>query len=400
MGGEEENMEKQTDRNSKYQIRNGLIFQEEGRFSPGTLYIIGERIVSEELYRHEDGAEEIIDAGGGYVIPGLTDIHFHGCMGSDCCDGTEEAFRVMAEYELSQGVTSITPATMTMSEEVLTQIGQIAKDFSCEHGSDFCGIYMEGPFISAAKKGAQNEKYIHRADAEMFERIQEAAGGKIRTVVVAPETEGALDFIRELCGKVNISLAHTTADYETAKEAFACGASQMTHLYNAMPPFTHRAPGPIGAAADDAHCMAELICDGIHVHPAVVRTTFRMFGDDRIILISDSMRAAGMEDGEYDLGGQKVIVKGNLAVLEDGTIAGSVTNLMDCVRTAVKKMGIPLASAVKAAAVNPVHAIGMLDDYGTLTPGKYANVVILDRELGLKQVYHRGKASISETFDR
>lgn len=387
-------MEKKAGENRKCQIRNGQVFQEEGSFIPGTLYMLGERIVSEEEYRRADGAEDIADADGGYVIPGLTDIHFHGCMGSDCCDGTEEAFRVMAEYELSQGVTSITPATMTMSEEVLTQIGRIAKDFSCENGSDFCGIYMEGPFISVAKKGAQNEKYIHRADAEMFHRIQDAAGGKIRTVVVAPETEGALEFIRELHGEVNISLAHTTADYETAKEAFACGASQMTHLYNAMPPFTHRAPGPVGAAADDADCMAELICDGIHVHPAVVRTTFKIFGDDRIILISDSMRAAGMEDGEYDLGGQKVIVKGNLAVLEDGTIAGSVTNLMDCVRTAVRDMGIPLASAVRAAAVNPVRAIGMLDDYGTLTPGKYANVVILDQELSLKQVYHRGKAGI------
>ncbi|MDO4321110.1 MAG: N-acetylglucosamine-6-phosphate deacetylase [Lachnospiraceae bacterium] len=377
---------------NKQRIINGQIFQEEGSFAPGTLYISGERIVSETEYAGLPGDECVLDAQNTYVIPGLTDIHFHGCMGADCCDGTADAFRTIASYELSQGVTSITPATMTMSEEVLSAICEAAKDFTCENGADFCGLYMEGPFISTAKKGAQNEKYIHPADTGMLNRLQDISGNKIRTVVVAPETEGAMEFIKENAGKINISLAHTTADYETAKEALSCGASELTHLYNAMPPFTHRAPGPIGAAADDENCMVELICDGVHIHPAVVRTTFKIFGDDRIIMISDSMRAAGMEDGEYDLGGQKVIVKGSFALLEDGTLAGSVTNLMDCVRTAVQKMGIPLASAIKCAAVNPARAIGMSNDYGTLTPGKYANIVLLDQELKITQILHRGKA--------
>ena len=190
-----------------------------------------------------------------------------------------------------------------------------------------------------------------------------------------------MEFIRENSGSINISLAHTTADYDTCMEAFLNGASQLTHTYNAMPPFTHRAPGPIGAAADT---------DGVHIHPAVVRATFKLFGDDRIILISDSMRAAGMEDGTYDLGGQEVTVKGSLATLSDGTIAGSVTNLMDCMRTAVKAMGIPLASAVKCAAVNPVKAIGLTKDYGSLTPGRYANIVLLKENLDLDKVIHRG----------
>lgn len=374
----------------KYKIANGQVFHEEGSFSPGTVYLCNDRIVTEEEYNSAPMEEQAIDAEGGYVIPGLTDIHFHGCMGSDCCDGTPEAFRTIAEYELKQGVTSITPATMTMSEEVLAGICRAANGFSCENGADFCGLYMEGPFISFAKKGAQNGDFIHQADTEMLRRLQEISGGKIRTVVVAPETEGAMDFIRENSGSVNISLAHTTAGYDTAMEAFSLGASQLTHMYNAMPPFTHRAPGPIGAAADTEHCMAELICDGVHIHPAVVRATFKMFGDDKIILISDSMRAAGMADGTYDLGGQAVTVKGSLATLADGTIAGSVTNLMDCVRTAVKDMGIPLASAVKCAALNPVKAIGLSEDYGSLASGKYANIAILDKDLALKQVIHRG----------
>lgn len=381
----------------KHKIINGLIFQEEGAFKPATVYFCNDRIVSEETWLSTDADETLTDAEGGYVIPGLTDIHFHGCMGSDCCDGTEEAFRVIAEYQLRQGVTSITPATMTMSEEVLAEICRTARDFSCAAGADFCGLYMEGPFISPAKKGAQNEKYICSADTEMLKRLQQISGNMIRTVTVAPEAENALDFIRENSGSINISLAHTAADYDTAREALSCGASQLTHAYNAMMPFSHRAPGPIGAAADSSHCMAELICDGIHVHPAVVRTTFKIFGDDRIILISDSMRATGLSDGQYDLGGQTVIVKGNLAVLENGTIAGSVTNLMDCVRNAVRDMGIPLASAVKCAAVNPAKAIGIYRDYGSLAPGKYANVVILNQNLDLKTVFHRSDIAYPTT---
>lgn len=376
----------------KHKIINGLVFREEGAFEPATVYLYGDRIVSEEAYSASDADETITDAEGCYVIPGLTDIHFHGCMGSDCCDGTEEAFRVITEYELRQGVTSVTPTTMTMSEEVLTGICRAAKDFSCADGADFCGLYMEGPFISPAKKGAQNEKYVHAADTEMLQRLQQASGGLIRTVTVAPETEGSMEFIRRNKDSINISLAHTCADYDTAREALACGASQLTHTYNAMMPFSHRAPGPIGAAADSSHCMAELICDGVHVHPAAVRTTFKIFGDDRIILISDSLRATGLKDGEYELGGQTFIVRGNLAKLPDGTIAGSVTNLMDCLRKTVLEMGIPLASAVKCAAVNPAKAVGIYQDYGSLAPGKYANIVLLNQDLSLRAVFHRSDA--------
>lgn len=374
----------------KHRIIHGLVFQEQGTFVPGTVCLCNDRIVSETDYQNTEGDETVTDAREQYVVPGLTDIHFHGCMGSDCCDGTAEAFRTIAEYELQQGITSITPATMTMPEETLSEICRAARDFFCPTGADFCGLYMEGPFISLEKKGAQNAAYIHPADSAMLKRLQDISGGKIRTVVVAPETNGAMEFIQENGSAINISLAHTTADYETAKEALSLGASQLTHMYNAMPPFSHRAPGPIGAAAESEHCMAELICDGIHIHPSVVRASLKLFGDDRIIFISDSMRATGMEDGEYDLGGQAVTVKGNLAILTDGTIAGSATNLMDCVRTAVLDMGIPLASAIKCAAVNPVKAIGLWENYGSLTPGKYGNIVILNKDLGLETVFHRG----------
>ncbi|MCD7735986.1 MAG: N-acetylglucosamine-6-phosphate deacetylase [Lachnospiraceae bacterium] len=375
----------------KYQILNARVYTEDYRFEEKPLYFLDERIVDQEEYLGARGEEEKLDATGCYVIPGLTDIHFHGCVGSDCCDGTQEALHTIAEYEGKNGITTITPATMTVSEEQLMRVAKAAADYQPGAGAVLAGLYMEGPFISPAKKGAQNERYIRTPDPDMFRRLQEASGGMFRTVALAPETEGAMDFIRTFAGKIHLSLAHMTADYDTVREALDAGASSITHLYNAMPGFSHRAPGPVGAAADDASCMAELICDGIHIHPAVVRTTFRMFGDDRIILISDSLRAAGMPDGEYELGGQQFFVKGKRATLADGTIAGSASNLMDCLRTVVREMHIPLESAVRAAAVNPARAIGIYEEYGSLTPGKYANLVLLDENLALRGVFIHGK---------
>ena len=199
-----------------------------------------------------------------------------------------------------------------------------------------------------------------------------------------------MDFIREVKDEVSVSLAHTTANYDTAMAAFEAGANHVTHLYNAMPPFAHRDPGVIGAAADSKDAYVEIICDGVHVHPAVIRATFRMMGRDRMVLVSDTMRAAGMPDGEYTLGGQAVFVKGNRAELADGTLAGSVTDLMRCMKTAVS-FGIPLEDAVMAAAVNSAKSIGIYDRVGSLDVGKDANVVVLDQDLNLKAVLFRGQ---------
>lgn len=366
-------------------IKNGKLFQEQGAFAEGDLYIENDKIA-------EQAEGEVIDATGLYVIPGLTDIHFHACVGYDFCDGTHEAIAKMAEYELSQGITTICPASMTFSEEQLTEIFKAAASYKNENGAELVGINMEGPFISMEKKGAQNGEYIHKPDADMFMRLQEAAGGLIKLCDIAPEVDGAMECIEKISDKVTVSLAHTTSDYDTAMKAFEAGAKHVTHLYNAMPPYSHRAPGVIGAACDCDKVYVELITDNVHSHPAVVRTTFKMFGDDRICMISDTMMACGLEDGQYTLGGQAVTVKGNLATLTElGNIAGSVTNLMDCVRTAVKVMGIPLTSAIKCAAVNPAKAIGIYDKYGSLTAGKQANVVLLDENLEIKHIIKDGK---------
>lgn len=374
-------------------ITNASVYTEEGKFEKRDIYI-KDALFTDSAKEAEDG--QAIDASGCVAIPGLTDIHFHGCMGHDFCDGTREAVDAMAAYEATVGVTNIVPASMTLSEEMLLGICSTAKAYKeeglQEKRAHFQGINMEGPFVSVAKKGAQNAAYIYKPDAEMFARLNEASGNCVKLLDIAPEEEGGMELIDKWHDRVVISLAHTCADYDTAIEAFQRGASHVTHLYNAMNPYTHRAPGLIGAAADENKVHVELICDGVHIHPAAVRTTFKIFGDDRIILISDSMRATGLEDGDYTLGGQDVKVTGSLATLKDGTIAGSVTNLLDCMRTAVLKMGIPLESAVKCAAVNPAKCVGIYDTCGSITAGKTADVVLLDKEdLSLRQVILRGK---------
>ena len=251
---------------------------------------------------------------------------------------------------------------------------------------------MEGPFISPTKKGAQDERNIIPCDSDICQRFLDASEGLVKFVGIAPEcSEESVHFIQQMKDKVHISLAHTNADYDTAMDAFQAGANHAVHLYNAMPSFTHRAPGVIGAVADNKHVNAELICDGVHIHPSVVRATFQMLGADRMILISDSMRATGMPDGRYTLGGLEVDVVGNRATLvSDGALAGSATNLLDCMRTVVKKMGIPLETAVACATMNPAKALGEYENYGSITPGKKGNVVLLDSELNLKMVVKEG----------
>ena len=374
-------------------IKNVKVYTEDKRFEDGEIYI-RDGIFTSAPEGME--AEEMIDGEGCYAIPGLIDLHFHGCKGDDFCDGTKEAIARIAEYEASVGVTAIAPATMTLPVDELEAILKTAAEYKKEQVSeraDLIGINMEGPFISSEKKGAQDARNIISCDQEIAERFLEASEGLVKFIGIAPEqNDGFREFIEAMKGKVQISLAHTNADYDTAKAAFDAGACHAVHLYNAMPAFTHREPGVVGAVSDSGHVMAEMICDGVHIHPAVVRATFKMLGEDRMILISDSMRATGMPDGQYTLGGLAVNVVGNRATLVfDGALAGSATNLTDCMRTVVKEMGIPLETAVACATMNPARSLGVYDRYGSITEGKHANVVLLDKELELKLVIKDGK---------
>ena len=374
-------------------IRNAFVFTLEQGFVEKDVVI--ENGYFTEGSQHSQKEHTVIDGAGNYLIPGLVDVHFHGCAGYDFSDGTPEALAVIGTYQLQNGITSICPASMTLKEDTLKNICENAYDYRehCEKHpvSRLCGIHLEGPFISQEKKGAQNHAYIQKPDVEMFRRLQAAAHGLIRLITIAPEVDGAQEFIRALGSEVHISVGHTTSDYDTAYRAFSLGADHVTHFFNAMPGFTHRAPGVIGAAFDAEHVMPELICDGIHIDPSAVRLAFQVFGKERMILISDSMMAAGMEDGDYSLGGLPVRVKGNLATLKDGTIAGSATNLMDCMRTAVS-MGIPLETAVRCASYNPAKSIGADDVCGSIEPGKYGDCVLLSREdLSVREIILGGE---------
>lgn len=368
-------------------IRGAKVFEADGEFHEKLLFIKDGKIAN-----RDSGADgEEIDAFGLYAVPGLVDIHFHGCMGEDFSKGTQETIRKIAEHELFWGITSICPATMTLPAEQIAKICETAGNYRGKGGAALRGINLEGPFISPAKKGAQNEAWILLPDAALLREWMRLSKGLCRLIDIAPEMEGAMDFIRQVSGEIHVSLAHTAADYYTAKEAFDLGADHITHLYNAMFGFVHRAPGVIGAGAEQEKVYAELICDGVHVHPSVIRATLKMYGSNRVVFISDSMEAAGLGDGEYMLGNQPVSVRGREARLADGTIAGSVTNLMDCVRYAVRHAGIPLETAIKCAAVNPAKSIGIYDAVGSLETGKAADILLLDEEMKIVRTIYGGK---------
>lgn len=331
------------------------------------------------------------NAQGAYVTPGLVDIHIHGAVGNDTCDGSLAALDAMCGYLGAQGVTSFLATTMALGEDTLTRVlSAIQSKVALENGGAVLrGVNMEGPFFNPGKKGAQNGAYIQNPNFEMFHRLWEASGHSIRLVDVAPELPGAVEFIKRASRLCTVSVAHTSADYDQAAAAFQAGATHVTHLFNAMPPFSHRAPGVIGAAAEFAGHV-ELISDGVHIHPSAIRSAFRWFGKERICLISDAMRACGMPEGEYDLGGQAVFLKDGKATLEDGTLAGSSTSLAECMRRAVS-FGVPLGDAFMAATSNPACAVGLGAYLGAFKPGYRADVVVWDQLLHPKLVLVGGK---------
>lgn len=370
-------------------IKGGQVFDLEQGFLTKDLCTDGKLIAA------VSGDEAVIDASGCYVIPGLIDVHFHGCVGEDFSDASREGLQRIADYELSEGVTYICPTSMTLAEETLMEICKnvAAHRAGNAGGAEVVGAHLEGPFVSYAKRGAQNEAFLRAPDAAMLARLQEAAEGCVKLITMAPEEPGGIEFITEAVKLgVNVSVGHTTADYDTAMAAYGAGAKQATHLYNAMPGIHHRMPGVIGAAFDTEGVRAELICDGVHIHDSVVRMTFRLFGADRMIIISDSLRATGMPDGQYPFGGQEIEVHGNRATIvgQPDTLAGSVTSLMGCLRQAIG-MGIPVADAVRASTYNPACAIGIDDRAGTLDIGKEASIVLLDeKNLSIRAIIFKG----------
>lgn len=317
-----------------------------------------------------------LDLCGKKVYPGLIDIHTHGCMGADTMDNELEN---MPSYYAKEGVTSYLPTTMTASMDALKKITDT--DTSKLKGAKVLGFHLEGPFIADKFKGAQNGKYIQNPNLEEFNKLK-----NVKMVTIAPELDGSMEFIKNC--NCCVSLGHTGADYETALAAIDAGAACLTHTFNAMPPLHHRNPSVIGAASD-RNIYAQVICDGLHIHPSAIRILYKIFGADRMVLISDSMRATGLSDGKYDLGGQEVTVKNNSARLSDGTLAGSISTLLNCVRCAVK-FGICEKDAFKMASETPANLLGE-KNLGKIEVGCDADFIVLDGELNILKTVINGE---------
>ena len=371
-------------------IRNGLVFGADCAFSKADLAF--ENGIITNIAPAGSLPGDGFDAAGAYVLPGFVDIHTHGCANSDFCDADSAGLEKMLAYYGRHGVTSVVCASMSYGEDALTGIIRAAVPYFGRkgYGAVLRGMNMEGPFINPDKRGAQNPGGVAVPDIGMFDRLYAVSEGNIRLLGIAPELPGGMELIRHAAKRCAVSLAHTSADYDTAAAAFNAGARHLTHIFNAMPPFTHRAPGVVGAAFDHA-AYVEIISDGVHIHPSVVRAMFGMFGASRICLVSDSIRGAGMPDGTYDLGGQAIIVKDGRSILEDGgAIAGSVINLPGCVRNAVK-FGIRLEDAVRAATQNPARAVSIDSVTGSLESGKSADILIWDAGLRTVAVFIGGE---------
>ena len=364
---------------SDFQFRNGAFeVTDDGKFGA---------ILPESV------PEDAIDLQGATVIPGLCDVHNHGNSGEDFSDGNYEGLIKIAKYLASEGVTSFAPASMTLPYEVLEKAfatGRKLADAQPEGCSRLMGIQMEGPYFSEKKKGAQNGAYLKTPDYEGFQKLYDGCGGLVRIVDLAPELADSREFVEKASKLCTVSVAHTDSDYDHAKMAFDAGATHLTHLYNGMPSIHHRNPGVIPAAVENPNVRAEIICDGLHIHPASVRLAFTMFGADRMIIISDALRCCGMPDGEYELGGQQVFLSGGIAKLADGTIAGSATNLFECMRRAMS-FGIAEEDAVRAASYNPACSLGTQDKIGSIATGKLADFVVCNSDYSEKTVYIGGK---------
>lgn len=339
---------------------------------------------------------------GEYIVPGFIDIHCHGGNGHDAMDSTYEALKEISKFKAKNGCTSFLATTVTSSikdtVKALNNIGEYSKQ-STEEGAEVLGVHLEGPFINATQKGAQREDLIIPQSVEVMEEFIKESSGLIKIVTYAPELDTDFEFTSFLNNKGIIpSVGHSFADYETIISAIKFGLKSSSHIFNQMKGIHHREPGTVGAILTQKNLFAEIIADCVHVHPAIVNLLVTAKGADKIILITDAMRAAGLQDGTYDLGGLKVIVKNDEARLESGNLAGSTLTMNGAVKNMVEKMSISIEKSIRMASLNPAQLLG-LDKYrGSLTPGKRADIVVLDDNFNVIYTIKKGKVIYSKNY--
>ena len=355
---------------------------------------IKEIVNKEELSTATLTGAEVIEGKDKFIVPGYIDIHVHGGGGSDVMDGDYEAINQIAIAHSHFGTTSFLPTTMTMNKDKiirsLRSICEAVKKGTA--GAEILGIHMEGPYINSEKKGAQREEDIKKVSIEEFSEFNQASGNLIRLVTIAPEMPGAIDFIKYLDKqKIIVSVGHSNATYAQVQAGIQAGLSHVTHTFNAMRGLHHREPGVVGAALTSPELTVEVIADGIHIHPIVLKILTKIKEGEKIVLMTDAMRAAGLKEGTYDLGGQEVIVTKGQARLKDGTLAGSVLTMDKAVKNMASKVGVPLPKAIQMASFNPARSIGIDDKKGSLEPGKDADIVILNKNLETELTIVAGK---------
>ena len=336
---------------------------------------------------------ELINGQGNYLSPGFIDIHNHGNSGFDIMESTQEALEEISKYHIKNGVTSYLASILSAPYDgILKAIENILTYKNRDDRANLIGIHLEGPFFNKEKKGAQPQEHIKEADLKMMKEILKASKNKMKMVSLAPELPGAFEIIRYLKeNNIRVAMAHTNATFEEGKLAIECGARVATHLFNGMRNFNHRQPGIVGAALTDDRVYCEIIYDRVHLHDGTVDLTLKAKGYDKTILVSDAIRAAGLTDGVYELGGQMVKVKNGVARLGTGTLAGSTLNLRTAVYNMVKYLDVPIHQAVKMASLNPAKAINIDDKLGSIEIGKKANLILFDRDINIKKRIINGK---------
>lgn len=379
---------------AEYVIENGRIYTEEEIIERGYIIVKDDKITDVGKGDYE-GALTTYDAQGQHVLPGFIDIHMHGGYGEDAMDASCDGLKHLAESLLSEGTTSFLVTTMTQSDENITKalenIIEYQKQQNVLKAADIVGIHLEGPFISEHKVGAQNPAYVQRPSIEKVQQFQKTANNQIKVITFAPEVEGAHETLEALHDQIRFSIGHTVATFDETNEAVARGAKHVTHLYNAGTPFEHREPGVFGAAWTNDSLSTELIVDGIHSHPTAIQIAYKQKGNTRFFLITDAMRAKGMPDGEYDLGGQNVIVKGSEARLASGALAGSILKMNEGLKNLIQYTGDSLDNLWRVTSLNQAIALNIESQKGSLKVGKDADIVIVDDEITVQTTIKAGE---------